>query len=83
MDNQSNHQPVQLPDISGVNQGDIPAPNVPNAPLRLATASTQTEVVQQSVAILMDTSLSPYQMAQRFAQVKEAYIAKTYGITVE
>lgn len=84
MENQFGHQSAQLPAVSPDNQAAAPtAPIVPNAPLRLATESPQTEVVQQSIAILMDTSLSPYVMAQRFSQLKENYIAKTYGITVE
>jgi len=59
------------------------SPSTPNATLSLAPASPQTEVVQQAVAVLMNTNLSPYQMATQFAEIKESYIAKTYGITIE
>lgn len=83
MADQANNQTGQLPDVGTTYQQAQTAPSTPNANLLLATATPQVEVVQQAVSVLMSTNLSPYQMASQFAQLKENYLAKTYGIIIE
>jgi hypothetical protein len=79
MVDQANDQYGELP---GVDRAAI-TPSAPNATLSLATATPQAAVVQESLSTLMNTGLSPYQMASQFAKVKENYLANTYGIIIE
>jgi hypothetical protein len=74
----------QLPPVQESQAPGVAAPNVPNATLSLSPGAERTGgVIQQALTILMDPSLSPYQMSVRFAHLKEGHIDKTYGITIE
>jgi hypothetical protein len=64
---------TQLPPV----QADIQQPPANSAAL------PQTGVAQEALSVLMNTSLPPYQMASQFAAVKESYLMRTYGITIE
>lgn len=84
MADQLNNQPVELPGVLGGQQpSQAIATPTPSATLPLATASPQTGVVQEALAVLMNTNQSPYQMASQFARIKESHIAQTYGIIIE
>lgn len=84
MQDPSINQPSQLPGVTTDHPQGAIAPNVPNATLSLATGVDQVGgVVQQALTVLMDTNLSPHQMAMNFIALKEDYLAKTYGVTIE
>ena len=62
----------------------LPAVSASNGPAGAAVPPLQSSTpVQHALAILMDTTLSPYEVAARFSHLKEDYVAKTYGITIE
>jgi hypothetical protein len=84
MQDPSNGQSGQLPTVAANSSNGAIAPNVPSAALPLATGVGQAEgVIQQALTVLMNTNLSPYQMALNYIALKEDYLAKTYGVTIE
>jgi hypothetical protein len=83
MADQLNNQTGELPMVQGAQTSTPIAPNVPSAPLHPVPTGEQTGVVQESMAILMNTELLPREMAARFASIKESNVAKTYGIIIE
>lgn len=84
MQDPSTNQTGQLPTVTPNPVQNGIAPNIPNATLPLATGVDQPGgVVQQALTVLMNINLPPHQMAAHFIALKEDYLAKTYGVTIE
>jgi hypothetical protein len=73
-----NSPSAQLPAVQAATQQSSTALSPANP-----AALPQTGVTQEALSVLMNTSLSPYQMASQFATIKESYLKRTYGITIE
>ena len=77
----------QTPQGTNTGQHSLPgvAPGVPTAALPLAPAQNaqQSGPVQQAMSMLMDPQRSPHDTTRDLASVKEDYLLKTYGVTIE